>query len=210
MLRKSSVVVVAIGLCLFLGVAISFAATRTFFPTYHKPPVWLWYLKAHLATVGVACLWWPLVHRPEVRSHIWLRITGCVVGSFCILSILAGLAALLTFGEVDRPAEVFGIYGIPMCIHAGALFYLLARPRLLLTWVLGLFLTPFLAVLIYLIVIPPELYRSEAGLLVLCIVVWLGPLLAPLLGLPFAWWWVKSAERRIAREQPVGAQRHGE
>jgi hypothetical protein len=163
---------------------------------------WRLVLIFNAAFLGPVCFWWPLVRRRPVPAHTALRIAAYAVGFLYVLCILR----ILGTGVISLKSEVtvFNavLYGPTLAVHAAAVCWFLTRPRLLLSWVLGVLLTPVVFAVVYMLWIPAR-GRGEAIIFYVGALLWCGPVAAPLFGLPLAWWWVWHAERAKARKKPM-------
>ena len=202
MVRKSSVVAVVVGCILLVSACVllvwalhSQASGRVFTGDDGQIP-WLDALIMNMPILGVACLWWPLVRRRRVPAHALLNAAAYVVGALCILCIVVILGVQLVFGDSESVVSFAAFYALTLVVHTAALCCFLRRPRLLLTWVLGVLLSPLFCACVYMLLIPRPQWVSEIIVFYVALVVWCGPAVAPLLGLPFAWLWVKRAEAK--------------
>lgn len=216
MVRKDSIVAVVMG-CVLLVSACALLAWAVHPQGGGRPSPyddsqipWGYVLIMNMAILGVAPLWWPLVRRPRVPAHPVLRVAACIVGGLFLLGVVVILGIQLVFGDAESMVAFACLYGLTLVVHAAALSFFMTRPRLLVAWVIGILLSPLFCAGVYMLVIPRPQWASEMVLFYVVLAVWVGPVAAPLLGLPFAWWWVKSAEKRAAKKQAVAAQRQGE
>jgi hypothetical protein len=198
MVRKSSIVAVVLGCVLILvGIVCDLATGQTLIDA-GAPFPWALAFMLNICTLGAGCFWWPLVRRRSVPAHAVLRAAAYVVGIVCFLCIVVILGVEFAFGDAEAVGYFAAFYGLTLVVHIVALCYLLSRPRLLLTWVLGVLLTPLFCACVYMLLIPRHQWVSEVAVLYVALLAWYGPTAAPLLGLPFAWVWVKAAERKAA------------
>jgi len=202
MVRKSSIAatlagsVLLVSACVLLVWAVHPEGGGRPSPYDESQIVWVHVLIMNMAMVGVACFWWPLVRRPRVPAHPVLRAAGYIAGGLCLLGVMVIVGIQVTFGSAESMVAFAVFYGLTLVVHTGALCWFLRRPRLLLTWVVGVLLSPFFCACVYMILIPRPQWVSEIIVFYFALVVWVGPVVAPLLGLPFAWWWVKRAEAK--------------
>jgi hypothetical protein len=133
---------------------------------------------ASVGQIGVAYFWLRLLRHPEPPLRHWLRVAIRTAG---VLYVLVVIAVIIFVGAVLWVV-------VALVVNVVAAVYLFRRPRLLLVWATSALAQAILLVIAVFIMFPGEealfatyyLLLPENGLV-----------LGTIVGLPFAWLWVK-------------------
>jgi hypothetical protein len=163
--------------------------------------------------LGILCFWWfpyRVGNVPRVGAVLWTFSVIFLVVSLAVIVVPAclffAIAPMFSGGQYFLPHLFSGVF---LLVHVATNIALLSRPRLYLSWMIGVWGTGPIAFMLMHYVMPKFVFDSlaDAGRggygqdIPLGMFWWfsLSALFGTVVGLPIAWAWVHALQRRHTR-----------